>query len=104
MITSKLLATDIDTSYTPSSVDILRANFVNNIIATGNLAKASNRITNVSSIDNFQVGDWIFGRGIPDDARIKNIDERTNSIDMNYDASLSATGVEIYNSLLKEIR
>lgn len=103
-ITSKMLATDIDKSYTPPSINILRTNFVNKVAATGDLNKGSNQITNVSYLDNFKVGDWIFGSGVPKDARIRSINKLNNSIGISYVARVNAAKVKIYNSLLREIQ
>jgi hypothetical protein len=102
-IYAEISASDIDTSYKPDTVSILRTDFVNKTIAIGNLESGSTRITNVENIDNFEVGDWIFGTGLPENARIISISRENDYFDINQVVTKSAARVQIYNSLLKEL-
>jgi len=102
-IYAEISATDIDTSYKPNTVSILRTNFVNKAIATGDFESGSARIKEVDNIDNFEVGDWIFGTGLRENTRIKFINKENKFLELNYPVNESGVNVQIYNSRLNEL-
>jgi hypothetical protein len=98
-VTCKVIA-HIDTTYSPSSVDVVVQNFVNATEATGDTTSGSASITNVTNIGNFQVGDWITfnNPSYPTQVRITGISGTT--VTCHRTLNVTATAEPIFNARL----
>jgi hypothetical protein len=98
-VTCEILA-HIDTSFSPTQVDVAVFNFVNGTIATGNTTSGSADITGVTNISNFAVGDWIVTNDgvLAPHVRITAISGTT--ITCHRTLGVTNTGIQIWNAKL----
>jgi hypothetical protein len=79
---------------------IFRENFINATLATATVTSGSNILSAVTDIANFAVGNWVQGTGLAINSRITAIDTTANTLTLNYNATVSGTLIEVYNSKL----
>ena len=93
----------VDTTYTPTSVDVEVPWFVKATTSTGNTTSGSADILSVTDISNFRVGDWLSfsNSSLPGQVRITNISGTT--VTCHRTLNVTITGVQIYNTKLIEL-
>jgi hypothetical protein len=100
--TCKRLAV-LDTTFAPTSLDIVVPRFINATISKGDTTSGSADITNVTNISNFAVGDWLSfsNSSFHQFVRVSSIVSTT--ITCHRTLNVTATGVEIYNAKLLDV-
>ena len=101
-VTCAVLA-DIDTTASPTAVEVYVQNFINSIEATGDIVSNSADITNVTNVGNFEVGDWLLADDPSAYDRLRITGISGNTITCQRTVLATATGVALFNSRLVEL-